>query len=160
MSSIALILRNIAGFLIVTVAARFAFVEGKTLALRVSSSEVTSRRAKVGAEDESVDPLERLGQSAIKRRIDLKQLNEENEFERPVAADDADDATKLRRIIVDLGPERSKVFINGMFVGETPYGGQLSCGSKAQIDLVVLPETGAPLRRSLICAGAQLSVVH
>lgn len=154
-------LRNSAGVLLVIASARFAYFEAKLLITGLSAKQEQAAAQSAQNADDSTDLLDPLRQSALERRLDLKQLNDEKSASPPVAAArDTDNATQLRRIIVDLGPERSKVFINGTHVGQTPYGGQLSCGNKAKIELVVLPETGPPLRRSLTCAGTHINVVH
>lgn len=154
-------LRNSAGILLVIASARFAYFEAKLLITGLSANEEQGASHSARSADDPSDLLDPLRQSALERRLDLKQLNDEKTSAPPVVvARDTDDATQLRRIIVDLGPERSKVFINGTHVGQTPYGGQLSCGNKANIELVVLPETGPPLRRILTCAGTHINVVH
>lgn len=66
----------------------------------------------------------------------------------------------LRRILVDWGPERSKVFVNGRYVGETPYGGQVACASGDFVAVVVLPPSGAPSSRSIRCHGMTMAVAR
>jgi hypothetical protein len=62
-------------------------------------------------------------------------------------------ALRVRHVVVDWGPERSEVFINGQLVGQTPYGGQFSCADGSNLEVTVLPTQGAPLRRTLNCSG-------
>lgn len=56
-----------------------------------------------------------------------------------------------RSIMIDLGPPRSEVFIAGKRVGQTPYGGHLTCLEGAAIDVLVLPERGAPIKKTYEC---------
>lgn len=63
---------------------------------------------------------------------------------------------QLRRILVDLGPERSEVFLDGHLVGHTPYVGQVSCTTEAPVRIEVLPAQGAPIKRIVVCRGANL----
>lgn len=65
-----------------------------------------------------------------------------------------------RNILVDLGPARSAVYLNGRLVGKTPYGGQYACEEGKEIVIEVLPPTGAPLRRTAPCRGTAISALE
>lgn len=58
---------------------------------------------------------------------------------------------KLRRILVDWGQERSRVYINGHYVGDTPYGGHVTCLDGDQLAVVLLPPSGPPSSRIVSC---------
>ena len=62
-------------------------------------------------------------------------------------------APRLRRILVDLGPERSEVYVGGSHVGRTPYGGQISCMLGEKLKIQVLPPRGVPVSREVVCQG-------
>jgi hypothetical protein len=64
----------------------------------------------------------------------------------------------LRRILVDVGPARSEVFIGKKNVGMTPYGGQIACTLGEEIKIQVLPPEGVPITRRLTCRGDTLLV--
>lgn len=60
---------------------------------------------------------------------------------------------RARSLLVDLGPERSVVYVNGRKVGQTPYGGELICTDGEEVLIQVLPGEGAPLARKVRCTG-------
>ncbi len=62
-----------------------------------------------------------------------------------------------RHLLVDLGPARSDVYLNGRLVGKTPYGGQHVCAEGEEVVIEVLPPKGAPLRRTASCSGETIS---
>lgn len=57
----------------------------------------------------------------------------------------------LRSIVVDFGPPRSEVFINGRLVGQSPYAGQVACKDGDTVRVAVLPRSGAPITREMRC---------
>lgn len=63
-----------------------------------------------------------------------------------------------RRILVDVGPARSEVFIGKKNVGMTPFGGQIACLSGEEIKIQVLPPKGIPIQRRVMCLGETLLV--
>lgn len=65
---------------------------------------------------------------------------------------------KLRRILVDVGPPRSEVFIRKTKVGHTPYGGQVACVAAEELRVLILPPEGVPLVRVVPCHGDTLLV--
>lgn len=65
---------------------------------------------------------------------------------------------QVRTLYVKLGPPRSAVYVNGVRLGETPYAGDWSCVDGDAVDVQVMPASGAPLHRSLRCAGTTLVV--
>lgn len=60
-------------------------------------------------------------------------------------------AAQIRRIVVDMGPPRSTVYLDGLEKGRTPYVGQISCIVGSSIKIEVLPQSGAPITRSVNC---------
>lgn len=66
---------------------------------------------------------------------------------------------KLRSIIVDFGPPRSEVFIQGRRVGNTPYAGQVACRDGDKIKVDVVPGAGLPITKLMLCpdSGAALA---
>lgn len=63
---------------------------------------------------------------------------------------------RRRAILVDLGPERSPVYVNGAKVGRTPYGGEVLCVEGEKIKVEVLPPQGLPLTQILFCQGQSI----
>lgn len=64
----------------------------------------------------------------------------------------------LRRILVDVGPPRSEVFVGKTKVGHTPYGGQIACIADEEIKIQILPPQGVPILRRVTCRGDTLLV--
>lgn len=65
-----------------------------------------------------------------------------------------------RRILVDVGPARSEVFVGKTLVGKTPYGGQIACTSGEEIKVQILPPRGVPIERRVNCRGDTLLVLE
>lgn len=63
-----------------------------------------------------------------------------------------------RRILVDVGPARSEVFVGKKNVGMTPFGGQIGCAEGEEIMVQVLPPRGVPIQRRVTCSGDTLLV--
>lgn len=56
-----------------------------------------------------------------------------------------------RQILIDLGPPRSEVFVDGHRVGHTPFLGQVRCRPGREIAVQVIPERGLPLAETRVC---------
>jgi len=56
-----------------------------------------------------------------------------------------------RQILVDIGPPRSDVFVDGRRVGQTPFLGQVRCRPGREISIHVIPERGLPLQEKRVC---------
>lgn len=56
-----------------------------------------------------------------------------------------------RQILIDLGPPRSEVFVDGHSVGRSPFVGQVKCRPGREISIVVIPERGLPLQEQRVC---------
>jgi hypothetical protein len=56
-----------------------------------------------------------------------------------------------RQILIDLGPPRSEVFVDGRRVGQTPFLGQVRCRPGREIQVQVIPERGFPLSETRVC---------
>lgn len=135
------------------VAVRFTFVEARALvegldhpAPPVGGSADGS--AQSGASGPA-DPAEMVRTAAQTREQVLDQFREE--LASAVPATPAPPAVRQRHIFVDLGPARSNVYIAGKLVGQTPFGGQISCVEGGGVEVVVLPEHGAPIKRLYEC---------
>ncbi len=65
----------------------------------------------------------------------------------------------MASLIVNVGPERSEVFVNGVPVGRTPYLGDLQCarGNKVKVDILP-PNKGKPLTRTVECRSGVLTI--
>lgn len=61
-----------------------------------------------------------------------------------------------RNLLIDLGPARSEVYVNGRYLGLTPYVGQWNCADGQRLLIQVIPEKGAPLERLAVCGGAAI----
>jgi hypothetical protein len=64
----------------------------------------------------------------------------------------------MRRILVDVGPPRSEVFVGKTRVGHTPYGGQIACLSEDEVKVQILPPQGVPIVRVVACRGDTLLI--
>ena len=62
------------------------------------------------------------------------------------------------QLYVNVGPERSTVFVNGVRVGQTPFIGEVGCRTGDLVKVDVDPPAGAPQRFAGRCEGAVLSV--
>jgi hypothetical protein len=60
------------------------------------------------------------------------------------ASSSASPQAKRRTLLVDLGPARSDVYVNGVAVGRTPYAGTWGCRDGDEVNIVVLPPGKAP----------------
>jgi len=56
-----------------------------------------------------------------------------------------------RQILIDLGPARSEVYVDGRRVGQTPFLGQVKCRPGREISVQVIPERGLPLGEKRVC---------
>ncbi len=65
---------------------------------------------------------------------------------------------ELRTLLVQSGPARSEVFVNGTRLGETPFAGQWSCREGDDVRVQIVPRQGLPLVRHLRCGGSTLLV--
>lgn len=94
----------------------------------------------------------------LPQRPDLAKLEDllENEKEPGIAAPEAPPTPRIRRLLVDWGPPRSDVYVNGVLTGKTPYVGQVSCLDGDTVQIQVLPAQGAPRSKKITCHGAQI----
>lgn len=65
---------------------------------------------------------------------------------------------EIRTLLVELGPARSEVIVNGRRLGETPFAGQWSCVDGDPLKIQVVPRQGVPITRSMRCGGTTLLV--
>lgn len=69
----------------------------------------------------------------------------------PAAEDQSLPPLSARQILIDLGPPRSEVFVDGRRVGQTPFVGQVKCRPGREIQVQVIPERGFPLSETRVC---------
>jgi len=62
------------------------------------------------------------------------------------------------QLYVNMGPERSTVYVNGVSVGQTPFIGEVTCRSGDPVKVDVDPPAGAPMRFTGRCQGTVLRV--
>lgn len=105
------------------------------------------------AGDETSPPSVRPADS---HRPNLDQLMAQHDAptQAPLEPEARQTQAKVRRILVDLGPERSEVFVNGRSLGRVPFAGQVHCSDGDEIRIQVLPPEGIPLERKVSCRGA------
>ncbi len=96
---------------------------------------------------------------------DVKKLAEQAKAEQDAAKKDDPGAqvparaeVRLRSIMVDFGPPRSEVFIQGRRVGNTPYAGQVACRDGDKIKVDVVPPAGLPITKLMLCPESGASV--
>jgi hypothetical protein len=70
---------------------------------------------------------------------------------KPMTSAGADPPPSSRQILVDVGPPRSDVFVDGRRVGQTPFLGQVRCRPGREISIHVVPERGLPLQEKRVC---------
>lgn len=143
--------RHLAATLALISAGRFAFVEARAWSEPVAPGLSSPRLAASSPAQPSgpTNPAEMVEQASHHREQILEQFKDELASASPV--DPAAPAVAQRHIFVDFGPPRSKVYIAGKLVGQTPFGGQISCREGKGVEVVVLPEQGAPLSRTYQC---------
>jgi len=74
------------------------------------------------------------------------------------SVDDPPRTPELRTLLVQSGPARSEVFVNGTRLGETPFAGQWSCAEGDDVRVQIVPRHGLPLVRHVRCGGSTLLV--
>jgi len=62
------------------------------------------------------------------------------------------------QLYVNVGPERSTVYVNGVNAGQTPFIGEVTCRSGDLVEVDVDPPQGAPMRFAGRCQGTLLRV--
>jgi hypothetical protein len=149
LSSFARGLRNVASLGVVVLGVRFAW-----LALGDSATALAAGEAEAPGAVPRREPGRRLDVKSVTDR-----LKDEVQQDLPLQVP-SPKKPELRRLLVDLGPERSEVFIDGHLVGRTPYVGQASCIEGAQLRIEVLPPSGAPITRKAECRGSTIVAAH
>ena len=151
-------LRYLTALFLITLAGRFAAVSAARFFSAAAEPRQERERDPARLGSETTHPTLALNEADETRRRRLKELEEEMSKEAEGGPDREERALRLRRVVVDWGPERSEVFIGGKKVGHTPFGGQISCIDGQPVEIVVLPTRGVPLQRRLQCSGEQLRV--
>jgi len=162
-------LRQLAALGALLLAIRFAWLAGadalKQIYARLlpeTSGQEDEKDAAAAPNDNPLTGLAKKVRSADNpHRPDLQQLDEESQ-KKPLElgaqpetspAPETLAPVRLRRLLVDVGPGRSEVFVQGRKVGHTPYVGQINCSEGQPIRIEILPPQGAPVARSAICRG-------
>lgn len=68
-------------------------------------------------------------------------------------------ARDARYLVVNVGPERSEVVIDGIARGNTPYVGEIDCRHGSKIVITVLPPVGAPKAFERVCDRQEIRIV-
>jgi hypothetical protein len=90
--------------------------------------------------------------SLMPDRPDLKAIDALAGLDKAIAQRSSKEPeVMLRSIVVDFGPPRSEVFLNGRLVGQSPFAGQVSCRDGDVVHVAVLPPHGAPILRDMRC---------
>lgn len=67
-------------------------------------------------------------------------------------------AVRARRLIVDVGEDRSDVFVDGQRLGQVPYVGQWACATGDTLALTLMPPAGVPTDYRVPCRGEDITV--
>lgn len=130
--------------------------------------------AKVARPDKAEPTVERRAKGLAKEfeeqtlgsRPDLDEIREmvgepsaQSANKGPLELNNEEAGPVLRRLVVDYGPERAPVYVNGRRVGQVPYVGMVHCVDGEEVKVQVLPPKGVPLTRHPICGGEEASGV-
>jgi hypothetical protein len=102
-----------------------------------------------------VTPHQALGQHRQEQLLGL--ATDDAGAEHPGAAPSST-ALIYPQLYVNVGPERSVVFVNGVRVGQTPFIGEVGCRTGDLVRVDVDPPSGVPQRFTGRCEGTVLSV--
>jgi hypothetical protein len=70
-------------------------------------------------------------------------------------------AFRLHTLIsVTHGSQRSEVYVNGEFMGNTPYAGDVSCKRGEPVSVEIAPRNGPPIVREVICQSGPMEVAE
>lgn len=136
---------------------------GASLALFVLSCRFALASVKWGIERGARPELVRVG--------DASRTKEPNAFGLPSvplpsalvaplgsAADSKADAERRVYLVVSAGPERSELYVNGVFRGHSPFVGEIQCKPGQPVIVELVPEKKAPLRFERRCVGGTVRV--
>lgn len=76
----------------------------------------------------------------------------------PERATAASGASLRLMLSVNVGPERSEVYVNGSRIGLSPYLGDYSCKQGEQLRVEIVPPKGALVTRSAACEGRTILI--
>lgn len=157
--------RQLASLGLLFLAVRFAWLAGDDV-LQALAAE-TEALGGQGATEQNEPGTSDLGAGLTRRlnksqhRPDLAELKDAaggDMAPSELAKESQRHATTLRRLLVDVGAERSDVYVNGRNVGRVPYVGQITCNEGSKVTIQVLPPSGAPLTREATCRGTTILV--
>lgn len=63
-----------------------------------------------------------------------------------------------RRLVVDVGMDRSEVYVDGRRVGQVPYVGEWACASGDLLEITLVPPSGVPADYRVPCRGEDITV--
>lgn len=69
-----------------------------------------------------------------------------------------DKANERVYLMVSAGPERSELFVNGVFKGHSPFVGEIHCKPGEPVVVELVPEDKAPIRFERTCAAGTVRV--
>lgn len=131
------------------------------LAVRVLLGAVAVAKAR-SSDARAAAPRESTGRSALDKLLDAPDMSEVKKLADAAKAEKSEKVeepkVRQRSIMVDFGPARSEVFINGRRVGNTPYAGQLGCRDGDKVRVQVVPSSGVPLEKMMFCPVSAESV--
>ena len=61
-------------------------------------------------------------------------------------------------LAVHLGPARSEIRLNGVFLGQTPFVGEITCKRNERLNFVLIPPKGMPRQISVTCNRSELTI--
>jgi hypothetical protein len=59
---------------------------------------------------------------------------------------------------VKHGSQRSEVYVNSEFMGNTPYAGDVSCTRGESVSVEIVPRNGPPILRSVACQSGPMEI--
>lgn len=129
------------------------------LAFRLLYGAVAVAKARSSEARGTPRPAQQEGRSGIDKLLDSPDFSEVKKLTDAAKAGEKTEKldkeeppeVRLRSIMIDFGPPRSEVLINGRSVGNTPYAGQISCRDGDKIRVHVIPRSGIPLEKMMFC---------
>jgi hypothetical protein len=61
-------------------------------------------------------------------------------------------------LVINVGPDRSELVINGVVHGQTPYVGEVTCQSGGKLTITVVPPKGMPKRFEHACDRREIRI--
>jgi hypothetical protein len=61
-------------------------------------------------------------------------------------------------LAVHQGPARSEIRLNGVFLGQTPFVGEITCKRDERLHFVLVPPKGMPRQINVVCNRSELTI--